>query len=136
MQMKRSEVGEMSGVREKGGKLEQIGRRSGLCGGGLMLAFAPVVVDVDAQRSKAEPAPPPPPALCDEMCVASLDQKEEVTTSSGLRYQDIVVGKGPAPIQGFQVVVNYTGYIQNNNNTKYVWFLLAFLLTRLPLKVL
>ena len=115
MQVKRNELGEGGTVREKGEKREHIGRRLSLWtggGGGVvlgMLACVPAVVD--AKKSMAEPAPPPPPPLCDEMCIASLDEKDEVKTSSGLRYRDLVVGKGPAPIQGFQVVVNYTGFL-------------------------
>ncbi len=33
---------------------------------------------------------------------------QTTTTASGLKYQDLVVGKGPAPKQGDTVVVNYT----------------------------
>jgi peptidylprolyl isomerase len=32
-----------------------------------------------------------------------------VTTGSGLKYQDVVVGKGPQPKPGDDIVVNYTG---------------------------
>lgn len=45
--------------------------------------------------------------LCDEACIAALDKAEEVTTPSGLKYKDIVVGSGPSPPVGYQVVVNY-----------------------------
>ena len=45
--------------------------------------------------------------LCDAACVAELASKERVTTPSGLQFQDIVVGTGPAPPVGYQVVVNY-----------------------------
>lgn len=33
-----------------------------------------------------------------------------VTTPSGLKYEDLVVGKGDAPIQGKNVSVHYTGW--------------------------
>ncbi len=36
-----------------------------------------------------------------------------VTTPSGLKYVDLVVGKGPAPKTGDTVVVNYTGRFTN-----------------------
>jgi len=36
-----------------------------------------------------------------------------VTTASGLKYQDVVVGKGPQPQTGQTVVVNYTGRFTN-----------------------
>eukprot|EP01024_Parvocaulis_polyphysoides_P040099 TRINITY_DN3642_c0_g1_i1.p2 TRINITY_DN3642_c0_g1~~TRINITY_DN3642_c0_g1_i1.p2 ORF type:complete len:211 (-),score=20.96 TRINITY_DN3642_c0_g1_i1:390-1022(-) len=45
--------------------------------------------------------------LCDSDCVASLDGIEMITTSTGLQYKDIVVGKGPQPKTGYQVVCNY-----------------------------
>ncbi len=32
-----------------------------------------------------------------------------ITTASGLKYRDVVVGKGPQPKDGDKVVVNYTG---------------------------
>jgi FKBP-type peptidyl-prolyl cis-trans isomerase len=34
-----------------------------------------------------------------------------VTTSSGLKYQDLVVGNGPMAEEGTPVVVNYTGWL-------------------------
>jgi len=36
-----------------------------------------------------------------------------VTTSSGLKYQDVVVGKGPVPKPGDAILVNYTGRFAN-----------------------
>jgi len=36
-----------------------------------------------------------------------------VTTPSALKYQDVVVGKGPQPKEGDTVVVNYTGKFTN-----------------------
>lgn len=45
--------------------------------------------------------------LCDAECAAKLESVEAVTTPSGLQYKDIVVGSGPNPPIGFQVVVNY-----------------------------
>jgi peptidylprolyl isomerase len=36
-----------------------------------------------------------------------------ITTGSGLKYQDLVVGKGPQPKSGDDLLVNYTGRLQN-----------------------
>lgn len=36
-----------------------------------------------------------------------------VTTASGLKYIDVVVGKGAAPVAGKQVKVHYTGTLEN-----------------------
>ncbi len=36
-----------------------------------------------------------------------------VTTASGLKYEDIVVGKGPSPKKGDTVSVHYTGWLTN-----------------------
>ena len=36
-----------------------------------------------------------------------------ITTDSGLKYVDLVVGKGPTPKQGDTVLVNYTGRFPN-----------------------
>jgi FKBP-type peptidyl-prolyl cis-trans isomerase FkpA len=36
-----------------------------------------------------------------------------VTTASGLKYTDVVVGKGPTPKDGDTVLVNYTGRFTN-----------------------
>ena len=36
---------------------------------------------------------------------------KEVTTSSGLKYQDLVVGNGAMAEEGTQVTVNYTGWL-------------------------
>lgn len=51
----------------------------------------------------------PPPSLCDAACGAELDKdpSARTTTPSGLQYRDIVVGTGPQPVIGFQVVCDY-----------------------------
>lgn len=36
---------------------------------------------------------------------------KEITTPSGLKYQDLVVGNGPMAEEGTPVVVNYTGWL-------------------------
>jgi peptidylprolyl isomerase len=40
-------------------------------------------------------------------------QTHEITTPSGLKYQDEVAGKGVSPHQGQTVVVHYTGWLTN-----------------------
>ncbi len=44
---------------------------------------------------------------------AAKPAAQMVTTASGLKYQDLVVGKGPLPKDGQTVVVNYTGRFTN-----------------------
>eukprot|EP00878_Enallax_costatus_P004569 GHUV01004810.1.p1 GENE.GHUV01004810.1~~GHUV01004810.1.p1 ORF type:complete len:207 (+),score=57.03 GHUV01004810.1:78-698(+) len=61
--------------------------------------------------------------LCDDSCLSNLESVEMVTTPSGLQYKDITVGRGPAPITGYQVVVNYVaqtpkGFVFENSLEK------------------
>lgn len=42
-------------------------------------------------------------------------QGQTVTTPSGLKYQDTVVGNGPSPRQGQRVSVHYTGWLTNGS---------------------
>lgn len=44
-----------------------------------------------------------------------LAQAQTVTTPSGLRYSDVVVGTGPSPRQGQTVTVHYTGWLTNGS---------------------
>ena len=41
--------------------------------------------------------------LCDEECLAKLENLQTEETKTGLKYKDIVVGKGPSPPTGYQV---------------------------------
>ena len=50
------------------------------------------------QKQKEQPKPPAP---------------LEVTTSSGLKYIDLVEGKGASPKKGNTAVVHYTGWLEN-----------------------
>jgi FKBP-type peptidyl-prolyl cis-trans isomerase FkpA len=48
--------------------------------------------------------------------VASQDTKmlpQQITTSSGLKYVDLVVGSGESPMEGQMVTVHYTGTFEN-----------------------
>ena len=40
-----------------------------------------------------------------------------VTTASGLKYVDVVVGKGASPVVGKQVKVHYTGTLKTAKNS-------------------
>lgn len=51
--------------------------------------------------------------LCDPECTKTLDGKELVTLPSGLQYRDVLVGNGPMPPVGFQVVVNVVAMTPN-----------------------
>ncbi len=46
---------------------------------------------------------------------AKASAAKEVTTPSGLKYVDLVVGKGAVPKAGQTVVVNYTGKLTNGH---------------------
>lgn len=45
----------------------------------------------------------------------AVEKKTEktVTTTSGLKYVDLLVGKGASPVKGKQVTVHYTGTLEN-----------------------
>src|ERR1035437_9404932 len=44
---------------------------------------------------------------------AAQDATKTITTASGLKYIDVVVGKGASPVAGKQVKVHYTGTLEN-----------------------
>ena len=44
---------------------------------------------------------------------ASVLGAKAMTTESGLRYEDIVVGTGPGPLPGWEVTVHYTGTLED-----------------------
>jgi peptidylprolyl isomerase len=54
----------------------------------------------------AAPAPQPAP---EEATQPAAAEPETVTTRSGLKYQDLLVGKGPVPKRGSRVMVHYVG---------------------------
>ncbi|CAL5220800.1 g2873 [Coccomyxa viridis] len=51
--------------------------------------------------------------LCDEECLASLESIQTQETKTGLKYKDIVVGKGPSPPTGYQVTAHYVAMTPN-----------------------
>jgi FKBP-type peptidyl-prolyl cis-trans isomerase len=80
------------------------------------LAALAIIALAGCQQGKSgEPTPPPsttpttqqtaPPAA------PQATAAKEVTTPSGLKYQDLVVGNGPIAEEGSAVVVNYTGWL-------------------------
>ncbi len=76
-----------------------------------------------ATRPSAEPATAPaqssqPTPDAAKSAAAAASQAgpaaaPAVTTRSGLKYQDLVVGKGPTPKVGSRVMVHYTGWLTN-----------------------
>jgi peptidylprolyl isomerase len=68
---------------------------------GLLLSFAITI--------EASPAAPNTKKENIKMAQAA----QEVTTPSGLKYTDEVVGNGPSPRNGQTVVVHYTGWLTN-----------------------
>lgn len=46
-------------------------------------------------------------------CESGKKTEKAVTTPSGLKYIDLVVGTGPAPQIGSQVSVHYTGWLED-----------------------
>lgn len=61
---------------------------------------------------KAEPPAPLQTAAIQE---SPMPQSQEVTTPSGLKYTDLIVGKGESPKQGQTVVVHYTGTLTDGS---------------------
>ena len=84
-----------------------------------MLALLILAICAVATVAAQEAAPKAPAKKAPEKKAASsttATQKaaaQMVTTASGLKYQDLVVGKGAQPQTGQVVVVNYTGRFTN-----------------------
>ena len=58
-----------------------------------------------------EAPPATPPAAQPEPSKPAAAEPKTITTASGLKYQDLVVGKGPTPKVGSRVMVHYTGWL-------------------------
>ncbi len=58
--------------------------------------------------------------ICALLCVpqAMSSDSATVTTGSGLQYVDLKVGKGELARAGDQVLVHYTGWLQNPDGSK------------------
>ena len=59
----------------------------------------------------AAPAPQEAPKEAAEAAKPAAPEPKTITTPSGLKYQDLVVGKGPMPKAGNRVMVDYTGWL-------------------------
>jgi len=59
------------------------------------------------------PAPQKVPKEAAEVTKPGAPELKTVTTPSGLKYQELVVGKGPMPKPGSRVMVHYTGWLTN-----------------------
>jgi peptidylprolyl isomerase len=59
----------------------------------------------------AAPAPQEAPKEAAEAAKPAAPEPKTITTPSGLKYQDLVVGKGPMPKPGNRVMVHYTGWL-------------------------
>ncbi|MCZ2115696.1 MAG: FKBP-type peptidyl-prolyl cis-trans isomerase [Anaerolineae bacterium] len=73
--------------------------------GGFIPPNETLTMDIDLIAVETPPTPPE---------VAESDLK---TTDSGLKYFDIVEGKGDMPIKGQEVVTTYTAWVQDGKNT-------------------
>lgn len=58
-----------------------------------------------APAEAAKPAEPAP--------TKTAPAAKPITTASGLKYQDLLEGKGPSPKPGSHVMVHYTGWLTN-----------------------
>ena len=61
----------------------------------------------------AAPAPLEAPKEAAEVAKPAAPEPKMMTTPSGLKYQDLAVGKGPMPKAGSHVMVHYTGWLTN-----------------------
>jgi len=62
------------------------------------------------QPAATAPATPPAPEAAQPAAEPAAAPKM-ITTPSGLKYQELVVGKGPTPKPGSRVMVHYTGWL-------------------------
>ncbi len=68
---------------------------------GIIPPDATLTMDVELLTAESPPAP------------TAVDEADLTTTESGLQYFDIVEGDGDTPVQGQEVVVNYTAWLQD-----------------------
>lgn len=79
----------------------------------ILVAFFSVSAWSAQAPGTAAKTAPAKSATVAKAAAAKAPTAEWVTTPSGLKYQDLVVGKGLQPQQGQTVVVNYTGRFTN-----------------------
>jgi peptidylprolyl isomerase len=68
---------------------------------GVIPPDATITMDIELLSAETPPAP------------TVVDEGDLTTTDSGLQYFDIVEGDGEMPVQGQEVVVNYTAWLQD-----------------------
>ena len=76
-------------------------------------ATEPAPATAPPSQPAAEAAKPAPESVSASKTAPA--ELKTVTTGSGLKYQDLMVGKGPTPKAGSQVMVHYTGWLTNGN---------------------
>jgi peptidylprolyl isomerase len=85
----------------------------------LVCSFVSAAILLAQTSSPQTPAAPPTAPQKTSATTAKTTPKPPTTslwttTGSGLKYQDVVVGKGPQPKPGDDILVNYTGKFTNS----------------------
>lgn len=80
------------------------------------LAALAIIALVGCQQGKSgestpSPSSSPPTQQPAQPAAPQATAAKEVTTPSGLKYQDLVVGNGPVAEEGMPAGVNYTGWL-------------------------
>ncbi|KAG2438706.1 hypothetical protein HXX76_005252 [Chlamydomonas incerta] len=88
-------------------------RRSFLQNTAAFTAAAAILISAQPAAIAASLPPQDIKVICDTECSAKLESVPEVSLPSGLKYKDIVVGNGPTPPVGFQVVAHYVAMTPN-----------------------
>jgi peptidylprolyl isomerase len=79
----------------------------------IILACSFVSTVVFMAQTKPPQTPPEPTTHPQSTAPKASAETPWITTASGLKYRDVVVGKGPLPKPGDDVLVNYTGRFTN-----------------------
>ncbi len=71
--------------------------------------------EAPAQQSKQQPpkTPPLPQSMATKPVINPAEVAKMTKLPSGLRYEDVKIGKGAQPTSGATVVVHYTGWLMN-----------------------
>lgn len=91
---------------------QEMPRRAFLSQTAMAAALASMVgTDVNPAFAAVEPSP-----LCDAECMKALEKVPMVTSPTGLQYKDIVVGTGPSPFPGVQVVADFVAMVKSGKS--------------------